>query len=302
MISSLRLNRRRVPDLLLAAKEYLHKKLFTNVTQYNLPTIFLGLVFTLTAFANNNGDYPIKVNLITRQEATYQSPENTYAAMLSSLFKRDLEWHYQTATVESAMRSKKLYEDAGISPEKMFDMMDEKEEFYILKKINYKDSVMLIVRSQKLDGTIMQGAVPFTLENSKWKTTDIYAADKEFHEYLDYFKRAPLETQTSVSYNGVRYDRKTRQFYSDATITNISDKTLEGPVWLKIKNLQPGDAKLVNADGMHFNEPYIIMLEEEEKWLPGQALPSKTLYFTNPERERITFDDIVFAVEPEEGS
>ncbi|MCG8639560.1 MAG: hypothetical protein MI862_07475, partial [Desulfobacterales bacterium] len=146
----MRLNRRRVPDLLLAAKEYLHKKLFTNVTQYNLPTIFLGLVFTLTAFANNNGDYPIKVNLITRQEATYQSPENTYAAMLSSLFKRDLEWHYQTATVESAMRSKKLYEDAGISPEKMFDMMDEKEEFYILKKINYKDSVMLIVRSQKL--------------------------------------------------------------------------------------------------------------------------------------------------------
>ena len=280
----------------------MHKNLFKNVIKYNLMNIFLGLFLVATAFANINGNYPKKVKLITQQEATYQTPENTYAAILSSLFKRDLEWHYQTATVESAMRSKKLYEDAGISPEKMFDMMDEKEEFYILKKINYKDSVMLIVRSQKLDGTIMQGAVPFTLENSKWKTTDIYAADKEFHEYLDYFKRAPMETQTNVTYGGVRYDRRTRQFYSDVTITNISDKTLEGPVWLKITNLQPGDAKLINADGMHFNEPYIIMLEEEKKWLPGQALPSKTLYFTNPVRERITFDDIVFAVEPEEGS
>ena len=265
-------------------------------------SFFLSLVFTLTTFANTNGDYPRKVNLITRQEATYQTPENTYAATISSLFKKDLEWYYDTLTKDAAERDKQLYKKAGISPEKKFSTINDPKEYYILKKIIYKNGLILIARVQKLDGTVIQGPSTMIKENSKWKITDIYSADEEVHEYLDYFKRAPMENQTSVSYNGVRYERRTRQFYSEATITNVSDKTLEGPVWLKITNLQPGGAKMINANGMHFNEPYIIMLEEEKKWLPGQALPSKTLYFNNPANERITFDDIVFAVEPEEGS
>ena len=302
MISSLQLNRRRVPDLLLTVKKYMHKKLFKYVITYNFPIFFLSLVFTLTTSANTNGDYPKKVNLITRQEATYQTPENTYSATLSSLYEKNLEWYHETLTKDAAKRDKKLYGEAGISPEKKFDTIDRQEEFYILGKINYKAGILLIVRSQKSDGTFAQGGSTMILENNKWKITSIYAADKEVHEYLDYFKRSPMESQAKASYSGIRYDGITNQFYSDATITNISDKTLEGPVWLKIMNLQPGDAKLVNADGMHFNEPYIIMLEEEKIWLPGQALPSKTLYFTNPANERITFDDIVFAVEPEEDS
>ena len=280
----------------------MHKKIFTNVTQYNLSIFFLSLAFTVTAFANSNGDYPKKVTLITRQEATYQTPENTYAAMLSSLFKRDVDWYYETFTKNAAAHSKQLYLKSGITADQIFDTMDAQEEFYVLKKINYKDGIILVTQSQKPNGTVMQGPSTMIKEDSKWKITGLYSSDKEVHEYLDYFKRAPMGTQTNVSYSGVRYDRRARQFYSDATITNVSDKTLEGPVWLKITNLQPVDAKLVNADGMHFNEPYIIMLEEEKKWLPGQVLPSKTLYFTNPVRERITFDDIVFAVEPEEGS
>ncbi len=280
----------------------MHKKLFKNVTQYNLSIFFWGLVFTLTVSANTNGDYPKKVNLITRQEATYQTPENTYTAMLSSLFKRDIDWYYETFTKNAAAHSKQLYLKSGITADQIFNALNREKEFYIIKRIKYKEGVILITRSQEPNGTILQGPSTMIQEDSKWKITGLYSSDDEVHEYMDYFKRAPMENQTSVSYSGVRYDRRTRQFYSDATITNISDKTLEGPVWLKITNLQPGDAKLFNADGMHFNEPYIIMLEEEKKWLPGQALPSKTLYFTNPVRERITFDDIVFAVEPEEGS
>ena len=268
----------------------------------HLLIIFWVLFFAFITFSDASAAYPQKVSLITRQEATYQTPENTYAATISSLFKKDLEWYYDTLTKDAAERDKQLYKKAGISPEKKFNTINDPKEYYILNKIIYKDGIILIARVQKLDGTVIQGPSTMIKENSKWKITDIYSADEEVHEYLDYFKRAPMETQTTVTYGGVRYDRRTRQFYSDVTITNISDKTLEGPVWLKITNLQPGDAKMVNTDGMHFNEPYIIMLEEEKKWLPGQVLPSKTLYFTNPARERITFDDIVFAVEPEGGS
>ena len=119
---------------------------------------------------------------------------------------------------------------------------------------------------------------------------------------MAYYERAPLNTQTNIAFSGVRYNRRTRQFYSAVTITNTSEMELEGPVWLKIKNLKPAGASLVNADGIHFGEPYMIMLGEEEKWPPGQALPAKTLYYSNPVKQRLNFDDQVFAVVPDEGS
>ena len=213
---------------------------------------------------------------------------------------KDLSWFFAALTTKSVENLKQSFEEANIDLNTSIMREKPKKETYIVEKKHYKNFIVLIIEHIKINGEINRNPQTFIMENGSWKRTDQLSSDEEYYNFLAYFKRSPMETQTNVTYGGVRYDRRTRQFYSDATITNISGKTLEGPVWLKITNLQPGDAKLVNANGMHFNEPYIIMLEEEEKWLPGQELPSKTLYFTNPANERITFDDIVFAVEPEE--
>lgn len=42
--------------------------------------------------------YPIKVEIIDKSQARYDTPESTYAAMISSLIKKDLEWYYVTGS------------------------------------------------------------------------------------------------------------------------------------------------------------------------------------------------------------
>ncbi|MCG8639559.1 MAG: hypothetical protein MI862_07470 [Desulfobacterales bacterium] len=246
--------------------------------------------------------FPIKINIINKNQAKYDTPINAFIASYSATIAKDLDWVLETLTKEASEQLVSIFEKHNIDLNEIVEHDGFDEDTFIISEFPYKESIILIVIDVSHDGSITKIPLTFVLENNEWKKTNKFENDENVNQYIVYYKRAPMETQTVVSYSGVRYDRRTRQFYSDATITNISGKTLEGPVWLKITNLQPGDAKMVNADGMHFNEPYIIMLEEEKKWLPGQALPSKTLYFTNPANEIITFDDIVFAVEPEEGS
>lgn len=56
-----------------------------------------------------DGQYPMKVEIIDKDQARYDTPENAYAAMISSLIKKDLEWYYETLTEESAARDKRRF-------------------------------------------------------------------------------------------------------------------------------------------------------------------------------------------------
>lgn len=265
--------------------------------------VSIGLLLIDNSFSNESTGFPQKIEIIEKQNARYDSPEHTYTALISSLMKRDIDWYWETSTTESANQSKQSYIEAGISPDQIFDTVSLQEEYFIMNKIPYKDGFIIIVRCQDPNGTVMEGPSIFIKDGSDYKSTNIYSLDEELHAYLKYFKRTSLDTtQIIASFTGVRYDRRTRRFYCDATITNTSGQDFEGPVWLKIKNLQPKNASVINPDGMHFDEPYLIMLSEEEKWPAGKTLPLKTIYFSNPEKQRISFDDQVFAVIPENNS
>ena len=56
----------------------------------------------------------------------YDTLENAYAAMISSLIKKDLEWYYETFTKESAAQNKIEDEDADIDPKKSLIQWDIK--------------------------------------------------------------------------------------------------------------------------------------------------------------------------------
>lgn len=270
--------------------------------KYNLLLTVVSLFFVNVAFSNNFANYPQKVKIIKKSEATYETPNNTYTAMISALIAKDIEWYYKAFTMNSALRIKQLCEEAGVSPERIFSTVSDQSEFNILLEKKYKDGVLLIIRSEDPDGDIFQGSTTFIKEGSLWKITDKYSADEELHTYMKYFKIVPIGVQTKITKNRVKYDKKTHQFYSNVTITNDSGIELEGPVWLKIKSLLPAGSTLLNADGMHLGDPYLIMLDEGSKWPLGQALPPKTLYFSNPGRQKKGFEYQVFAVVPDEGS
>jgi hypothetical protein len=50
--------------------------------------------------------YPVKVNVISKNQADYKTPENTLAAGFSALMHNDLDWYYETLTEKSAIEDK----------------------------------------------------------------------------------------------------------------------------------------------------------------------------------------------------
>jgi len=158
----------------------------------NLSVFFLVNGFCYAA----EGGYPTKVEIIDKSQAKYDKPENTYAAMISSLIKKDLEWYYETFTIESAAQNKREYEEAGIDPRKKFDTVKGLKDIFIINKIEYKFGIILVVKSYEKDGTIMQGPSTFVQENGKWKMTNKFSGDEELHEYLDYIKPEEIISST----------------------------------------------------------------------------------------------------------
>ncbi|MEA1900027.1 MAG: DUF4878 domain-containing protein, partial [Thermodesulfobacteriota bacterium] len=119
--------------------------------------------------------YPMKVTIITRDQAKYDTPENTLSAIRSALVNEDLEWSDETLTQESLEEQRRLFEKAGIDPRVDFNLEKDVKDTFIIDKIEYKDAVVLIVEDQDKDGSIIRMPLTFVQENGKWKMTNKFA-------------------------------------------------------------------------------------------------------------------------------
>ncbi len=131
---------------------------------------------------------PVKVEIINKEEAKYDSPENSYAAMISALTKKDLSWYYETLTEESATNDKKDFQESGIDPQKNFDLAKGTKADFIIDKLPYKHGVLLICESHQEDGSIITGPSIFVKENGLWKATFEFSSDEKLWDYIDYVK------------------------------------------------------------------------------------------------------------------
>ena len=147
------------------------------------------IILLLTGIGcGEDGKYPMKVEIIDKEEAKYDSPENSYAAMISALMKKDLSWYYETLTEESATNDKKNFQEAGIDPQKKFDSAKGTKADFIIDKLPYKHGVLLICESHEEDGSIITGPSIFVKENGLWKATFEFSSDEKLWDYLDYVK------------------------------------------------------------------------------------------------------------------
>ena len=162
------------------------------------------LILCLAVFLPNGiayaeeGKYPMKVEIIDREQTKYDTPESTYAAMISSLITEDLDWYYETFTEESAVENNREYQEAGIDPRKKFDTVKGLKDIFIIDKIEYKSGIVLIIETHEQNGTIMQGPSTFVKEYNKWKVTNEFASDEDLWEYLDYIKPEEILSSTTI--------------------------------------------------------------------------------------------------------
>jgi len=111
--------------------------------------------------------------------------------------------------------------------------------------------------------------------------------------------QVPVDDRVTVSYGSVRFDRRTQEFTIPATLTNISNEDLAGPVWLVISSLSPSEATVTNASGNTADgHPYVQVVGEGVVWQAGQSLPTILLRIRNPIRESLNFEEQVLAIIP----
>jgi hypothetical protein len=129
--------------------------------------------------------YPVKLNLITKNQADYKTPENTLAASFFALMNKDLDWYYETLTESAAKIDKAMFEEEGFDINEIFKLISPGDQLVILDKKPYKNGILIYSKGITTKGGIVSGANVFVLENGLWKETYDYSSDTEIHAYFD---------------------------------------------------------------------------------------------------------------------
>ena len=126
-----------------------------------------------------------RIPVIDKALANYQTPENTLAASASALLAKDLDWYYDTLSMDGQVYLQQLYSAAGIDPIAVFGLADAGHDEFVAAKIPYKDGMLVILEEHynDPDGTIYTSAAGMVQEGGLWKITFKYGEDDEVEQY-----------------------------------------------------------------------------------------------------------------------
>jgi len=108
-----------------------------------------------------------------------------------------------------------------------------------------------------------------------------------------------VTNQIQATFSGFRYNRLTKRYVQNVTITNITNIPIEAPVSIVLTNLTQG-VSLFNATGTTtfvkpIGSPYrTVNVGSDNILAPGESV-STTLEFTNPNNLPISYDILVLA-------
>lgn len=132
------------------------------------------------------GGYPQKVEIITKSQANYKTPENTLSARRSALLACDLQWFDNTITQQDLLQEVAEFASAGLDRSRICDMEKNIREATIVEKIAYKDATILVVEAYSYGGSINKVPLQFVQEGGLWKFTNKYSSDDEVLARVDY--------------------------------------------------------------------------------------------------------------------
>jgi thermitase len=100
--------------------------------------------------------------------------------------------------------------------------------------------------------------------------------------------------QVSVIFSGLRYNRSTGTFDTQATLTNTSDDSIQAPLELEVNSISAEMAALGNTEGTSADgHPFVTVPLADDVLAPGETA-RVVLQFANPTRARFTFTHRVF--------
>lgn len=107
--------------------------------------------------------------------------------------------------------------------------------------------------------------------------------------------RVSLDDRVSVSFSGLRFNRRTATFDTLGRVHNVSTQSLPGPLWLVVGHM-PDSVGLTNAIGQTADGQKFVEVPLAGTGLsPGEVSEAVVLRFSNPDRKRFRFDASVWA-------
>jgi hypothetical protein len=149
-------------------------------------TILVSIIFSYYNVYATTSDFPIKAEVIGRNQADYLTPENAFLAIHSCTLAANLEWCDETMTTDSLREYIQKFHDAGIDRNAIFNLAKNVKESFIVGKVSYMDSIILLIEDHGSSGSINVMPLTFVEDNGKWKMTNKYSADEEVNQYLYY--------------------------------------------------------------------------------------------------------------------
>jgi len=95
--------------------------------------------------------------------------------------------------------------------------------------------------------------------------------------------------QVSVTFSGLRYNRSTGTFDTQATVINTSDSAIQGPIEFVVDSISIDTVTLSNAEGTSSDGHPFVTIALPDNALDPKEVGAVILRFTNPTRVRFTF-------------
>lgn len=251
----------------------LHSR-FLQVTFSIIPTMLLIILFP--GPSAKALDYPHRLVMIDKDNANYATPEDAYAANISSLLHRDLAWYYETLTPETAREDKKIFQEAGIDPEKNFDLIQKNEERFILENRPYKTGVLLIGILRRKDGAIIRGSAPLIQVNGQWKLTSEFGYDPERERYNDLVLPSQIITPFSVRIHPEELDLTWYHKVKGQQVENTE-------VVCVLQGIKDGDGKVLPVSEISTTSLYLNDLVPHSPWSSSKNKPIDILIIAKPD-------------------
>jgi len=131
-------------------------------------------------------NYPMEMELVKKSDARYDTPENSYIAIMSAMVNDDIEWYYNGLTRKSAENEITQYKEYNFNIQEEFDSVKNINKIFVLDKKKYKEGVVLIIKTIDNDGSIFTGPSVFMQEDGLWKAMQEISADDPILDYLEY--------------------------------------------------------------------------------------------------------------------
>lgn len=122
---------------------------------------------------------PLKMKVIRRIEARFDTPEEAFIALTSAMKSNDIAWAKECWDVESRKKLEKYLEDPVMvqTVKQGWKELFAEADFFLLRRVDRSGGVILDYTAKKAKGDEFRNTMNFRLENGKWKATNFFNTD-----------------------------------------------------------------------------------------------------------------------------